>query len=263
MRGRVRVYSRIVVKVGTSTLTHENGKLNLQAIERLVRVLSDLKNAGKEIILVTSGAIGVGVGKLGLDKKPEDIPSKQAAAAIGQCELMFIYDKFFSEYGHTIAQVLLNRDATEDAIRKQNIINTVECLLRMDAVPVVNENDTVSTEEIEFGDNDSLSAVVAVLANADLLIMLTDIPGLCDCDPRENPHAKLIERVEHIDDQIRALAGGRGSSRGTGGMITKINAAELATANGIDTVITDGAQPKHLYKVLEGRPIGTLFVKRS
>jgi len=257
------LYQRIVVKVGTSTLTHENGKLNLKVIEQLVRVLCDLKNAGKEIILVTSGAIGVGVGRLGLKEKPADIPSKQAAAAVGQCELMAIYDRIFLEYGHIVAQVLLNRDAIEDAARKQNIVNTIERLLDMGAVPIVNENDTVSTEEIEFGDNDSLSAAVAKLANADLLVFLTDMPGLYDSDPRQNPDAALISCVEVIDEQIKALASSGGSGRGTGGMITKINAAETATENGIETVITHGKHPKNLYAILEGKPVGTRFYAKK
>ncbi len=254
---------RLVVKVGTSTLTYENGRLNLRRIERLVRVLSDIKNSGRDIVLITSGAIGVGVGQLGLPERPQDIGGKQAAAAVGQCELMYIYDKNFSEYGHVTAQLLLTRDAVENPVRRQNIVNTLSRLLEYGAVPIINENDTVSTEEIEFGDNDTLSAMVAVLAEADGLIILTDIDGMYDANPRECAGAHLIPEVHEIDESLLAMAGGRGSSRGTGGMVTKLHAAQIALEAGIPTVIMNGDNPKKLYDLLEGAKLGTLFEKEA
>ncbi len=250
---------RLVVKVGTSTLTHQSGHLNLRRVDELVKVLSDLKNAGIEILLVSSGAVGVGVGELGLAERPKDLGGKQAAAAVGQCALMYMYDKEFAEYGHVTAQVLLTRDGVEDPVRRQNIVNTLDYLLRYKALPIINENDTVSTEEIEFGDNDTLSALVAVLSHADGLILLTDIDGLYTADPRKDESATRIERVSVIDDELLALAGGAGSTRGTGGMITKLHAAQIATAEGIPTIVMNGADPKRLYDVVEGRPCGTLF----
>ena len=250
---------RIVVKVGTSTLTHETGSQNLRRIEQLVRVLSDLKNAGKEILLVSSGAIGVGVERLGLEHKPETTPEKQAAAAVGQCELMFTYDKLFSEYGHTVAQVLLTRDIIENEQRKDNTVNTLQTLLHMGVIPIVNENDTVSVEEIVFGDNDHLSAIVATLCHADALMILTDIDGLYDSDPRRNSAARLIRRVEKITPELYSFAGGSGTKRGTGGMFTKLEAAELAVNAGVDTVIVSGSVPSRIYDVLEGKEVGTLF----
>ena len=250
---------RLVVKVGTSTLTYANGRLNLRRIEQLVRVLADLKNSGREILLVTSGAIGVGTGKLGLSARPQTLGGKQAAAAVGQCELMYAYDKHFAEFGHIVAQVLMTRDGVEHPDRRVNIINTLSELLRLGAIPVINENDTVSTEEIEFGDNDTLSAMVAVLADADGLIILSDIDGLYDGNPAEHPDAKLIPLVHHIDESLLTIAGGSGSNRGTGGMATKLHAAQIAMAEGIPVVIMNGAQPKKLYELLEGKHIGTLF----
>lgn len=250
---------RVVVKVGTSTLTYENGHLNLRRIESLVKVLSDMKNAGREVILVTSGAIGVGAGHLGLKERPRDIGGKQAAAAVGQCELMYTYDKQFAEYGHVTAQVLLTRDVVEDTTRKQNVINTLCRLLEYGALPIINENDTVAVEEIEFGDNDTLSAMVAELVQADALILLTDIDGLYDADPHTNPDAKLIPVVHAIDEGLLSLAGGAGSSRGTGGMITKLHAAEIAMAAGIPTVIMDGSRPSRLYDLMDGVSLGTIF----
>ncbi|MBR6408164.1 MAG: glutamate 5-kinase [Clostridia bacterium] len=250
---------RIVVKVGTSTLTHENGKLNLRTVNRLVRTLSDLRNSGKEIILVSSGAIGVGVGKLNLTHKPYDIGGRQACAAVGQCELMYIYDKLFLEYGYVTGQVLLTRDITEDEIRKRNVQNTFVRLLDMGALPVVNENDTVSTEELEFGDNDTLSAIVAGLTMSDTLIMLTDIDGLYDRNPRECESANLIHYVSEITDEIRSIAGGRGSTRGTGGMITKVQAAQMAMESGITAAIINGHDPENIYRLLDGEEIGTVF----
>lgn len=250
---------RLVVKVGTSTLTHQSGHLNLRRVDELVKVLSDLKNAGIEILLVSSGAVGVGVGELGLAERPKDLGGKQAAAAVGQCALMYMYDKEFAEYGHVTAQVLLTRDGVEDPVRRQNIVNTLEYLLAYKALPIINENDTVSTEEIEFGDNDTLSALVAVLSKADGLILLTDIDGLYTADPRCDESATRIDRVSVIDDELLTLAGGAGSTRGTGGMITKLHAAQIATAEGIPTIVMNGADPKRLYDVVEGKPCGTFF----
>ena len=250
---------RIVVKVGTSTLTHSTGMLNIRRIEHLVKVLSDLKNCGKEVILVTSGAIGVGCGKLGLKERPSDTPSKQAIAAIGQCELMYFYDKQFAIYNHTVAQVLITKDIVEVEERKKNAINTFSKLLSIGAIPVINENDTISVEEIEFGDNDTLSAVVADLVDADLLIILSDIDGLYDKDPHKHANAKLIPVVNKIDDTIISLAEGAGSKHGTGGMITKIHAAQIAKKAGIDMVILNGNDANYLYDLFENKPVGTLF----
>jgi len=254
---------RIVIKVGTSTLTHESGQINIRRVENLVKVLADLKNSGKEIVLVSSGAIGVGVGKLGLKERPSDIPSKQAAAAIGQCELMYLYDKLFAEYNHHVAQVLLTRDIVEVQKRKENVINTFKRLMEYGVIPIVNENDTVATDEIVFGDNDSLSAIVATLVDADLLVIMSDIDGLYDDSPKQNPNAKLIRKVEKIDDYIRSIAGDAGTERGTGGMITKIHAAEIAMEKEIDMVILSGSNPYILYDLFEDGEVGTLFVGRK
>lgn len=249
--------NRIVVKVGTSTLAHKTGLMNIQRMERLVKVLADLKNSGKEIILVSSGAIGVGVGKMGLKEKPTDTPAKQACAAIGQCELMYCYDKYFSEYNHSVAQVLLTRDIIDSPERKQNVINTFQNLLHYGVVPIVNENDTVAVEEIVFGDNDTLSAIVGSLVGADLLIILSDIDGVYDQNPRVNPNAKLIPHIPEITDSIRALAGDHGTSLGTGGMVTKITAAQIGLNAGFPTVILNGSRPENLYDLLEGKQVGT------
>ena len=251
---------RIVFKVGTSTLTHDTGKLNLRRMRDLARVLSDLKNAGREIVLVSSGAIGVGVGKLKLERRPHDVAGRQACAAVGQCELMYIYDKLFSEYGHVTAQVLLTRDCVDDRLRRMNIQNAFERLLDMGALPIVNENDTVAVEEIVFGDNDTLSALVARIVRADALIILTDIDCLDEENPRVNPNAKLIPVGEEIKRHLREIAGGTGSSRGTGGMITKIEAADIATRQGITTAIIDGSDPEEIYRLLDGEEVGTVFL---
>lgn len=251
---------RIVVKVGTSTLTYENGKMNLRRIEALCKVLSDLQNAGHQIVLVTSGAIGVGVGKLGLREKPKETRGKQAAAAVGQCELMFMYDKLFGEYNHTVAQVLLTRQVVENEHSKQNVVNTIDTLLEMGVIPVVNENDTVAIDELvgaNYGDNDTLSAIVATLVHADLLILLTDIDGLYDADPHKNPQAKRIKLLTAVDDDVLALAGGAGSKRGTGGMRTKLQAAQLTLQAHIPLVIMQGDKPERIYALLEGEPVGT------
>lgn len=253
---------RVVIKVGTSTIAHKTGNLNIKRVEEFCKVLSDLKNAGNEIILVSSGAIGMGVGKLSLSKRPDDIPTKQAAAAVGQCELMYTYDKLFSEYNHTVAQILLDKLDIENKTRRQNFKNTMSRLLELGVLPIINENDTVSTDEIEIGDNDTLSAIVAVNVQADLLILLSDIDGLYTDDPHKNPDAKLIHTVPMITDEICALAGGCGSNLGTGGMHTKINAAKMATENGIDMVISNGSAPDILYDILNGKDEGTKFLAR-
>lgn len=248
-----------MVKVGTSTLTHENGAMNLKRIEQLVRTLSDLKNEGREIILVTSAAIVAGACKLRLSARPQSMPEKQAAAAVGQCELMHIYDKMFEEYSHTVGQVLLSRDVTGTPEGTQNVRNTFEALLDFGAIPIVNENDTVATEEIAFGDNDTLSAIVARIVGADLLILLSDIDGLYDSDPHENPGARLIPVVYELTDAIITLAGGAGV-RGTGGMVTKIHAAEQVLPAGIPMIIANGENPEILYDILSDRHKGTLFL---
>lgn len=255
---------RIVIKVGTSTLAYQTGRLNIQRMERLCKVLSDLKNAGHEIILVSSGAIGMGVGKLGLPGRPADMPGKQAAAAVGQCELMYFYDKLFTEYNHVVAQLLITApDLQRTGSRSENFHNTLERLLSLGALPVINENDTVSTEEIVIGDNDTLSADVAATTGADLLVLLSDIDGLYDSDPHKNPAAKLIDTVETLDERIYALAGGEGSSLGTGGMVTKLRAAKIATEAGCEMVIANGKTPEVLYDILEGKRVGTRFLRKD
>ena len=254
---------RIVVKVGTSTLAHPTGRLNIQRMEKLCKVLSDLKNMGHEIILVSSGAIAMGFGKLNLSERPKDVPTKQASAAVGQCELMYIYDKLFTEYNHTVAQLLITApDIEEGGVRKQNFHNTLARLLELGALPVINENDTISTEEFGIGDNDTLSAIVAVTIQADLLILLSDIDGLFDGDPRKNPDAKLIDTVEKIDEHIISRGGGSGSNLGTGGMATKLRAAQMATAAGCEMVIANGQSPEVLYDVVAGKRVGTRFLAK-
>ena len=254
---------RIVVKVGTSTLAHATGRLNIRHVEELVKVLSDLKNAGHQIILVSSGAIGMGVGKLNLPGKPADMPTKQAAAAVGQCELMYTYDKLFLQYSHTVAQVLLTGEDVDHPERRENFENTMERLLELGALPVINENDTIATAEIKVGDNDTLGAIVACCVKADLLVLLSDIEGLYTADPRKDPEAKLIPVVEEVTEEIEALAGGVGSSLGTGGMATKLRAAKMVTAQGCDMVITNGEHPERLYDIAQGKDVGTRFVARK
>ena len=252
---------RIVIKVGTSTLMYATGHLNVRRVEALCRVLSDLKNAGHEVVLVSSGSIGMGVGKLGLAARPTDIPTKQAAAAVGQCELMYTYDKLFSEYRHTVAQVLLTGGDIADESHRANFENTMRRLLELGALPIINENDTVATEEIVIGDNDTLAGVVAISIGADLLVLLSDIDGLYTADPHTDPGARRITVVEHMTPEIMALGGGRGSALGTGGMMTKLRAAERVTREGIDMVIANGDHPEILYDIMEGKPVGTRFLK--
>ena len=254
---------RIVVKVGTSTLAHTGGRLNIRNVELLCKVLSAIKNAGHEGVLVSSGAIGMGVGKLGLPGRPGDMPGKQAAAAVGQCELMYTYDKLFSEYSHVVAQILLTADDIRDQRRSGHVHDTLERLLAWKALPIINENDAVATDEIgiqtTIGENDSLSAIVATLVKADLLVLLSDIEGLYTADPRKDPNAKLIPLVEEITPDILALAGGAGSNMGTGGMATKLRAAQIVMEAGIDMVITNGEHPETLYDLSEGKAVGTRF----
>ena len=256
---------RIVVKVGTSIITYDTGKVNFSRIDRLARVLSDVMNQGREVVLVTSGAIGVGVGRLKLKEKPKTVREKQAVAAVGQCELMHIYSKFFAEYGHIVGQILLTRDVVDDDHRRQNVINTFETLLEKGIIPIVNENDSVAVDEIEygenrvFGDNDTLSAIVSELIGADLLIVLSDIDGFYDCDPKKNSCSRLIPVIEEITPEIEKCAGGAGTKRGTGGMVTKLSAARIATASGTNMVLSNGANPSVIMDILNGEEIGTLF----
>ncbi len=258
---------RITVKVGTSTLTHPTGRLHIQRIEKLCKVLSDLKNAGHEIILVSSGAIGMGVGKLNLPGRPADMPGKQAAAAVGQCELIYTYDKLFGEYNHTVAQLLLTGEDIRNGSRSRNVCNTLFRLLELGALPVINENDAVSTDEIgvenTIGENDTLSAIVAAAVQADLLVLLSDIDGLYDKDPHRDPDARIIRTVENVDGHIYDFAGGSGSALGSGGMITKLNAAVIATEAGCEMVIANGSKPELLYDIAEGRDVGTRFLSKK
>lgn len=253
---------RIVVKVGTSTLTYPTGKMNLQRIDRLARILSDLTNQGKEIILVSSGAIGIAKGKLNLKQGEYDIRQKQAIAAVGQCELMYLYDKLFSEYNNTVAQILLTKDDIAIPRRKRNIQNTMSTLLEMGIIPIVNENDTISTKEIEIGDNDNLSAVVAAMMDADLLILFSDIDGLYDSDPHINKNAELLPFIHNIDD-VMHMATGSVSGVGTGGMVTKLEAAKTATEAGVHMVIANGEKLEIIYSLLEGNSEGTIFVSKD
>ncbi|MBO5322185.1 MAG: glutamate 5-kinase [Clostridia bacterium] len=254
---------KVVIKLGTSTLAHETGRLNIRRVEELCKVISDLKNAGNEIIMVSSGAIGMGVGKLGLGEKPHDIPTKQAAAAVGQCELMYTYDKLFSEYNHTVAQILLTDEDIADTERCSNFKNTLCRLLELGVIPIINENDTIATDEIIIGDNDTLGAIVSTTINADLLIILSDIDGLYTADPHKDRNAVMLSRVEEITDEIVAMTGGAGTTLGTGGMVTKIKAAKIATAGGTDMVIANGSNPQLLYSIIDSEDVGTRFVAKK
>ncbi len=253
---------RLVVKVGTSTLAHSTGCINIRHVEELCKVLSDLKNAGHEVILVSSGAIGMGIGKLSLKEKPTDMPTKQAAAAVGQCELMYAYDKLFSEYNHTVAQILLTGLDLEDPTRYHNIKNTMNRLLELGVLPIINENDTVNTDEISVGDNDTLGAIVAVSMHADLLVLLSDIDGLYTADPHKDPDAKLISEIKEITPEIEALGGKSRSGLGTGGMATKLSAAKRCINRGTDVIIANGSAPSVLYDILDGKKVGTKFIAK-
>ena len=258
---------RIVVKIGTSTLTYATGQLNIRRVEALCKTMSDIRNAGHELILVSSGAIGMGVGKLNLPGRPADMPTKQAAAAVGQCELMYTYDKLFNEYNHTVAQVLLTGEDVRSEQRSRNMRNTIFRLLELGALPVINENDTVATDEVgvenTIGENDTLSAIVAAAVHADLLILLSDIDGLYDGDPHKDANAHLISTVPAVDEHILALGGGSGSSLGTGGMATKLKAAQIVTAAGCEMVIANGSKPALLYDIVDGKPVGTRFLAKE
>lgn len=251
---------RIVVKVGTSTLAYESGRLNIRHIEDFCRVLSDLKNQGHEIIVVSSGAIGMGMGKLSLKKRPNDIPTRQAAAAVGQCELMYTYDKMFADYNHTVAQLLITNYVINNSDMSENFKNTLNRLLELEVIPIINENDTVSTAEIGIGDNDTLGAIVTVLSGADLLVLLSDIDGLFTADPHKNKDARLITEITQITEEIRKNSGGAGTENGTGGMITKLNAADMCMKAGCDMIIANGSNPKVLYDIIDGKKVGSRFI---
>ena len=257
---------KIVVKVGTSTLAHSTGRLNIRRVEELVKVLSDLKNAGHQIILVSSGAIGMGVGKLNLPGRPADMPTKQAAA-VGQCELMYTYDRLFGQYGHNVAQILLTREDVDFPGRRRNFENVMGRLLELNVLPIVNENDAVATDEVgvstTIGENDTLSAIVAGCVGAGLLVILSDIDGLYTADPRRDADARLIPEVRAVTPEVEALAGGTGSALGSGGMATKLKAAKLVMAGGCDMVIANGREPEKLYDIAAGRPVGTRFIGRK
>ena len=254
---------RVVVKLGTSTLTHATGRINIRRVEKLCKILSDIKNAGHELILVSSGAIGMGVGKLNMKEKPADVPTKQACAAIGQCELMYLYDKLFREYSHIVAQMLITgRDIQESETRK-HFKDTITRLLELGVTPIINENDSVATEEIMVGDNDTLGAIVARHVEADLLVILSDIDGFYTDDPRTNPDAQIIDVVLSVNDELRDLAGTKGTMLGTGGMVTKIQAAEIAMEAGIDMIIANGKRPELLYRILDGEKVGTKFIGKK
>ena len=254
---------RIVVKLGTSTLTHPTGHLNIRRVEELTKVISDIVNAGNEVIMVSSGAIGMGVGKLGLRKRPTDIPTKQAAAAVGQCELMYTYDRLFLQYHHTVAQLLITADDVRNEQRHDNFRNTLNRLLELGALPIINENDTVATEELGIGDNDTLAAMVAESVQADVLVLLSDIDGLYTADPHTDPDAKLLPIVNQIDRNLLALAGGSSTEHGTGGMVTKLRAAQICLSCGCDMIITNGNDPTVLYRIVDGHQVGTTFTEKA
>ncbi|MBQ8510086.1 MAG: glutamate 5-kinase [Clostridia bacterium] len=255
--------SKIVVKLGSNTLTHETGSLNLRRMERLACILSDFKNQGHQIILVSSGAVAAGMARLGLERRPDSIEEKQALAAVGQAELMQVYERFFAAYGHVVGQLLLTKDVIDIPARRQSAENTFRQLLEMRVIPIVNENDPISIEELKFGGNDTLAAYVALICGADILINMSDIDGLFDSDPRKNPDAMLITRVDEINDRILSYAGGAGTDRGTGGMITKIKAAQIVTEAGIPMLIVNGKNPAVLYDISDGRHIGTYFAAKK
>ena len=253
---------RVVIKIGTSTLAHPTGHPNIRHIENFCKVVSDVKNAGYEVVVVSSGAVSMGRGKAGVGELTLSVPMKQALAAVGQCELMYTYDKYFGEYNHTVAQLLLTADSFRQVQQHENFIATIRQLLALGVLPVINENDTVATQELRIGDNDTLAARVAASVNADLLILLSDIDGLFTADPNLDPTAKLIPRVTAITPDMLAAAGGSASAQGTGGMATKLEAAAIATAAGCEMVITNGRDPAILYDILEGKPVGTRFLAK-
>ena len=250
---------RIVIKIGTSNITYNTGCLNLRHVEKLVKVISDIKNAGHEVILVSSGAIAMGTGKLNLSSRPTDIAGKQACAAVGQCELMYTYDKLFGKYNHTVAQLLLTAPDLANTERYEKFKATMSRLLDFKALPIINENDTVSTEEIEFGDNDTLAAKVGARISADIVVLLSDINGLYTADPRKDPNAEFIPEVYIIDEKVMSLGSGAGTAHGTGGMQTKLRAAKIATEAGCDMIIMNGDDPENLYNIVDNKPIGTRF----
>ena len=254
---------KITVKVGTSTLTHKTGRLNIRRVEELCKVLSDVKNAGHDIVLVSSGAIGMGVGKLNMAEKPQDMPTKQAAAAVGQCELMYVYDNLFQEYNHTVGQILITGEDLADSVRHENFTNPLNRLLELGALPIINENDTIATSEIAVGDNDTLGALVAASVRSDLFIVLTDIDGLYTADPRRDPKAELISEVTEITEEMLQGAGGQGSSLGTGGMATKLSAAKIAMDAGVDMIIVNGSSPEIIYDAVDGKTVGTRFIAKK
>lgn len=256
-------FHRIVVKIGTSTLTYATGKLNIRRIETLVRVLSDLQNAGREVVLVSSGAVSAGTSRLGLEITDRTTEEKQALAAVGQCEIMRLYERLFGTYGHTVGQILVTKDVVDDENRLALAKSTFGRLIGFGCIPIVNENDSVSYEGIKFGGNDTLSAYVAMICDADLLINLSDIDGLYDSDPRKNKNARLIDTVTEINDEILAYAGGVGTTRGTGGMITKLKAAKIATDAGIPMLILNGRDPRILYNIIDGQRVGTYFAVKE
>ena len=254
---------RVVIKIGTSTLAHPTGHLNIRRTEQLCKIISDIKNAGNQVILVSSGAIGMGIGKLGLLKRPDDIPTKQAAAAVGQCELMYTYDRIFSKYHHNVAQLLITGDDVEDDNRHTNFTNTINRLLELGVIPIINENDTVATSEIVIGDNDTLAAIVAQSISANLLILLSDIDGLYTADPHKDPDARLIKTANCVDDALLSLAGVSAGSQGTGGMITKLQAAKICLSCGCEMIIANGSRPDNLYDIIDGKEIGTKFTENA
>ncbi|MBR2938065.1 MAG: glutamate 5-kinase [Oscillospiraceae bacterium] len=254
---------RIVIKIGTSTLAHSSGHLNIRRVEELCKVISDIKNAGNQVIVVSSGAIGMGTGKLGLQERPKDIPTKQAAAAVGQCELMYIYDKLFGEYNHIVAQLLITSEDVENDVRHTNFSNTLARLMELGTIPIINENDTVATKEIVIGDNDTLAAIVAQSVKADKLVLLSDIDGLYTADPHLDPSATLIPCINKVDDAILSLAGVSNSNLGTGGMVTKLEAAKICLSCGCDMIITNGDNPNNLYAIMDGKSIGTTFTEKK
>lgn len=249
---------KIAIKIGTSTLTHSTGVLNIRRVEEICKVISDIKNAGNDVVIVSSGAIAMGVGKLGLSSRPVDIPGKQACASVGQCELMYFYDRLFSEYHHTVAQILMTGSDVENEERLANFVNTLTRLLEWNALPIINENDTISTDEIVIGDNDTLAAIVACSMKADKLILLSDIDGLYTADPRTDPDAKLVHTVKDVE-LVRGFAGKKGSAFGTGGMETKLNAAKICLDHGVEMILANGNRPENLYDILDGKEVGTRF----